>query len=385
MVESKLKDLINSKKTTFLGAGPMSKTFIDVVIEAAQELDQLIALIPSRRQIECAELGGGYVEKWSTETFAAYVKSRDLKQNVVLSRDHCGPWQISSEIKGSATNLDQEMSEVLKSLEADIRSGFQIIHVDPSLGYRFGLKSADIHQIAFKMIEFCEEIKTSNLIYEIGTEEQNFLSGKSLTAELELQQVLDGLKQRGLPKPSFFVQQTGTKVQELRNVGNFDREIDAKGVLPVSVQVPMTLRICEEAGLWLKEHNADYLSNQALDWHKRFGIHAANVAPEFGVAETRALLDLTKEVGAKSLGEEFHTEVLQRRRWEKWLTTSSAASPSDKVLIAGHYHFSEKWCLAWREKLFTKCDSSGIDAQSYLEQELKKSLYRYLRPFGYTQ
>ena len=39
----------------------------------------------------------------------------------------------------------------------------------------------------------------------------------------------------------------------------------------------------------LKEHNADYLSDNALKWHKKFGIHGANVAPEFGVCETKAI------------------------------------------------------------------------------------------------
>ena len=33
----------------------------------------------------------------------------------------------------------------------------------------------------------------------------------------------------------------------------------------------------------MKEHNADYLSNEAISWHPRLGIPAANVAP--GVLE----------------------------------------------------------------------------------------------------
>ena len=36
----------------------------------------------------------------------------------------------------------------------------------------------------------------------------------------------------------------------------------------------------------MKEHNADYLSDEALQWHPRLGIHAANVAPELAYRES---------------------------------------------------------------------------------------------------
>ena len=42
--------------------------------------------------------------------------------------------------------------------------------------------------------------------------------------------------------------------------------------------------------IMLKEHNADYISNDMLKIHPKIGIHAMNVAPEFGVVETRAML-----------------------------------------------------------------------------------------------
>ena len=44
----------------------------------------------------------------------------------------------------------------------------------------------------------------------------------------------------------------------------------------------------------MKEHNTDYLSNDSLKWHPKLGIHAANVAPEFGVEETKAFIQLLK-------------------------------------------------------------------------------------------
>ena len=46
--------------------------------------------------------------------------------------------------------------------------------------------------------------------------------------------------------------------------------------------------ICNRYGIFMKEHNTDYLSTDSLKWQPRLGIHAANIAPEFGVAETKA-------------------------------------------------------------------------------------------------
>ena len=61
----KLQRLID-KGVTLLGAGPMSKTTVDVIVDLAQKFDKPIAMIPSRRQIECEALGGGYVFNWTT-------------------------------------------------------------------------------------------------------------------------------------------------------------------------------------------------------------------------------------------------------------------------------------------------------------------------------
>ena len=40
--------------------GPMSKNVVDCVLTMNEKLDKKFGLIPSRRQIECSDLGGGY-------------------------------------------------------------------------------------------------------------------------------------------------------------------------------------------------------------------------------------------------------------------------------------------------------------------------------------
>jgi hypothetical protein len=380
---NKVEKLI-SNKITFLGAGPMSLTVIDEVIRLANKAKKPIALIPSRRQIECGELGGGYVENWTTQEFSGYVQKQDSSGFVVLSRDHCGPYQIVNKNEDqSKQNLITEMNQVKISLQADIESGFEIIHIDPSLALKFGYSQEKVREIALELITFCESIKPNFLTYEIGTEEQEHLS-KTISQSLhELNEILVGLKALKLPKPKFFVQQTGTKVQELRNVGNFDNDLDSKGVLPSSVQVPLILKMCQKEGIWLKEHNADYLTDNALIWHKRFGIHSANVAPEFGVIETKALLHLANRLNASKLVSEFQDQVLIGKKWEKWMIPESKASDLDKVLIAGHYHFSEDWARKWRKELFEFSAKKKIDGEIVIKSAVESGLKRYLIPFGY--
>lgn len=379
---SKIKDLV-LRRITLLGAGPMSKFSIDAIIELSNFYDLPIAMIPSRRQIECRELGGGYVENWSTEDFAKYVRLNDAGGNVLLSRDHCGPWQLEQTRKdGLPSSLEEEMELVKISIAADIRSGFDLIHIDPSLGFRHGLSKANVREVVYELIDFCESNKSSEILYEIGTEEQVYSSSEDVESELTI--ILKNLEQRSLPAPIFYVHQTGTKVMERRNVGNFDNPLDSKGHLPASYNLPRVTKLCELNGVWLKEHNADYMSNKALAWHPRFGIHAANVAPEFGYIETQTIINLAKLTSSDDLIEVMVSKVNSFGKWKKWMLEKSESDKFEKMLIAGHYHFSETWHLEWREILRARLIKIDIDLDEVVYEEVKKSINRYLKSFGYA-
>ena len=94
-----INKFISKKQCTVLGIGPMSKNCVDVVIELANTYQIPLMLIASRRQIESKELGNGYVNNWSTEEFSKYVYEKDKSQNVILCRDHGGPYQNENENK----------------------------------------------------------------------------------------------------------------------------------------------------------------------------------------------------------------------------------------------------------------------------------------------
>ena len=93
IVKQRLINFMSNRCSTLLGVGPMSKNCVDATIELANQYKTPLMLIASRRQIDSEEFGGGYVENWTTQEFSNYISSQDKQNNIILARDHGGPWQ----------------------------------------------------------------------------------------------------------------------------------------------------------------------------------------------------------------------------------------------------------------------------------------------------
>ncbi|MEE3227837.1 MAG: class II D-tagatose-bisphosphate aldolase, non-catalytic subunit, partial [Chloroflexota bacterium] len=284
-IQQRLEEYLTKHRSTLLGVGPMSLNCIDATIELANDYNIPLMLVASRRQIDSEVFGGGYVNGWTTPEFARYVIDRDKKGNVLLARDHGGPWQNNKE-KEAKLNLRQAMESSKASYKVDIDAGFQILHIDPSVDI-FGVPNVNviIDRIC-ELYEFCwsyAQRQGKEIIFEIGTEEQSETSSTLEELDYTLEVILDFCRRSNLPKPTFVVAQTGTRVMETRNIGSFDTPIRVVDEIPAEIQVPKMIEICKKSDVFLKQHNTDYLSDEALKWHPRLGIHSANVAPEFGV------------------------------------------------------------------------------------------------------
>ena len=151
---NRIKEFIKEKQCTLLGIGPMSKNCVDVVIELVNSHKIPIMLIASRRQIESAELGGGYVNNWTTEEFSKYIEKNDKNQNIILCRDHGGPYQNENENKENHS-FDEVMDNAKKSFSVDIQSNFQIIHIDPTENLVSDLTQDEMLNRIYDLYEFC--------------------------------------------------------------------------------------------------------------------------------------------------------------------------------------------------------------------------------------
>ena len=383
MMHQRLNSFLLKKRCTLLGVGPMSLNCVDAAIELANEHEAPLILIASRRQIDSEEFGGGYVNNWTTQEFANYVIDNDLKGKILLARDHGGPWQSTREVNENLS-LRRAMDSAKLSYLRDLEAGFQVLHIDPSVDIHSSPNIDEILERVFDLYDYCwthAQRLDREVIFEVGTEEQSGSTNTQEELDYTLNKLLIFCKKNNIPQPSFVVIQTGTRVIETRNVGTFDTPLRVANELPAEIQVPKMIEICNRYGIMMKEHNTDYLSDEALQWHPRLGIHAANVAPEFGVAETLAMVDLLEKNNLNKLADDFLRISYDSKKWEKWMLDDTKASDRDKSIISGHYVFSNPECVEIKSKARKDLAKKQIDLDFYLKNEVKKSIFRYMKNF----
>jgi len=361
----------------------MSTNCIDAAIELSNYYRVPIMLVASRRQIDSEDFGGGYVNNWATAEYADYVINQDKQGKIILARDHGGPWQSEKE-KAAGMSLRRAMESAKASFRADIDAGFQMLHIDTSIDIH-GIPPLDeILERIYELYEYCwthAQKLRREIIFEVGTEEQSGSTNTQEELEYVLQKLRGFCKRNHLPLPSFIVIQTGTRVMETRNVGSFDSPVRVANELPAEIQVPKVIEICNRHSIFIKEHNADYLSDEALQWHPRLGIHATNVAPEFGVAETRALLSVLEENRMEQLAERFLQLALDSGKWKKWMLPGTKATDRDRAIIAGHYIFAKDECEEIKKEARHCLNTKGIELDDALKNCVKSSIMRYMTAF----
>ena len=383
MLENNFK--LIKKNRTLLGVGPMSKNCVIAATDISNKYNFPLMLIASRRQIDSQEMGGGYVNNWNTFEYSNFVKSIDKKKKIILARDHGGPWQNNIEVSRNF-NLKQSMESAKKSFEEDIINGFKIIHIDTSIDPI--KKKITIDQSLerfFELFEHCNVFARDNkkkIFYEIGTEEQSGSTNTPDELEYTLEKTINFCKKNKFQIPVFVVIQAGTKVLERRNVGSFESPLRIENELPVEIQLPKMIEICNHYKIFMKEHNADYLSEDSLKWHPKIGIHAANIAPEFGVTETKTIINILDEYKLKNFKNEFLEISYNSKKWKKWLLPNTEIDDFQKAVISGHYIFSSSKFLELKKKLKPILKKKGLNLDKHIKNELKKNIARYLRSFN---
>lgn len=373
------------KDCTYLGVGPMSVNCVDAVIELAYQYSTPLMLIASRRQIECLEFGGGYVNNWDTFAFARYVRDHDPEGRVLLARDHGGPWQHPRESERYGDVSDAMESAKLSYLR-DLEAGFQILHIDPVVNLGHEAPSLEwVLDKVFELYAYCMDVAQTldqDILVELGTEEQQQspLADPASLARL-MDEVLAFCQKHAYAPPAFMVVQTGTKVMGRRNIGDFPASTSDIEQYVARHRLAEMVQICESRNVMLKEHNTDYLSDVSLSFHPQIGIHAANVAPEFGVTETTALLGLMGRLGLKKQRDDFIEIAVSSRKWDKWLLPGEAPSDIEKALICGHYVFSDDRVLDIKRDVQATYRRTGGDLDDDLKTAVKQSILRYMKNF----
>ncbi|TDC00954.1 tagatose-6-phosphate kinase [Micromonospora fluostatini] len=352
----------------------MSKNAVDACIAVAHRRRQPLMLIPSRRQVEAAAQGGGYVEGWNTETFAAYVRRHDPEGLILLCRDHGGPYQNPRE-RAERLSGEAAMISAMASFREDVQQGFDLLHIDTSMDLD-GV--ADVQVAIDRAVELygeCAEAAAQagrSPMYEIGFEDQGRDTNDPFEFRDQLDAMLAALARHGLPRPTFVVAQTATKVVETDNVGAFSAAPSA-----VTYTVSALAGLTADRGIALKAHNCDYLTGAEVRALSGAGVDALNVAPEFGVVETRAFLRLLDRLGLTAQRDAFLAEAYASGLWRKWMAPDTAATDTDRAVIAGHYVYGSATFAEIKEVAAKAAIREGIDVDTYLRDAVAEAIERY--------
>jgi hypothetical protein len=278
----------------------MSKNIVDSVIEINSPL---IGLLPSLRQID---YNGGYVNKWTTETFYEYVKT---KSNITIQRDHGG--------------IKQGYNDEYDSFKHDA-TYTDIIHLDPWKHYsnfEDGLKET------IRNINYIYDINPK-MKYEVGTEEAirgfSVSELQGLIGELKLELTLTQFE-----RIEYVCIQSGVGLDLInrRNTGTFNLE-----------KLKLMVEVCEKFGKKSKEHNGDYLSKQDIEIRFENGLNSLNIGPEIAQIETQVYLDYmtNKEIN------DFYQVCLDSEKWKKWVNPDFNINNKEQlILVCGHYNFDK--------------------------------------------
>ena len=393
----------NGIKCTLLGVGPVSEIVTRATIEACKEYDCPPIFIASRNQVDMKELGHGYLMGgMDQKAFTALIEKMKSEVGyegpVYICRDHGGPWQRNKELDEKYP-VDKAMEIGKKSFAADIEAGFNYLHIDPTkCPLEFSL--SDIIEWTVDILKFCEKTRKgmgkAEIDYEVGTEDiQGGLTTQD-TFEAFLKDLTAKLDEQGLPLPTCVVAQTGTLCRIDRNMGCFDRE-----------QTRQLVEIAAKYGVGLKEHNGDYLSAASCRVHPDIGITGMNVAPEYGLVETDALLELEhleqklvregwlKAEDASDLRGLLLRLTFETSPWNKWMTKDIKDLGRERIekdaalrlLIArvcGHYTYDMPEMLEARKKLYKNIDAYEMvegEAKGFVTKKVRDSIEFYLEHF----
>jgi hypothetical protein len=173
--------------------------------------------------------------------------------------------------------------------------------------------------------------------------------------------MLDTVRDAGLlDRVDYAVVQTGTQVVEMHNVIAYD-----------STAIKMILEALAPYGVGLKEHNGDYLHPVSLKQRRKLGVHGVNIAPEYGVIESIALLHEAQHRVMPNVGREFLRIAYDAGKWKKWMAPASTASIRDRAIIGGHYVFAQPNVIELKELL-------GDDIDELLREAVRRRITRHV-------
>lgn len=378
---------------TLLAVCPNSESVLAAAVKAAAKRNSIMLFAATLNQVD---LDGGYTG-WTPQTFIQkidqYAARYRCSTNLYPCLDHGGPW-LKDKDTLARLSFDQTFQNVKNSIEACIKAGYQLLHIDPTVDR--ALPAGETIPIAWvvertvDLIAFAETVRAGlhrpEISYEVGTEEVH--GGMVDLANFD--QFIDLLKiqlaERNLSHiwPCFFVAQVGTDLHTTR--------FDVQAAQQIYTKLHPT-------GALAKGHYTDWVTNPAE--YPKSGMGGANVGPEFTAEEFDALLELdglerrqlqqAQPFEPSHLRERLTNALVASQRWQKWLQDDEKSldfqslSPNRQLWLlktGARYCWTDPAVLEGRQILFQNLSHSIPDPNEYVINRICKAVDKYLLHFN---
>ncbi len=372
---------------TLLGISPTSISVVESALLVAKRYQLPIMFIASLNQVD---IDGGYTG-WTPQKFVEIVSEKVSKLNykgpIIIALDHGGPWLKDAHIH-QGLDLEEAMEHVMKSIEAAIISGYDLLHIDTTVDIylKKPLNEEVIAKRTLDLIEYAESIRVSKGLprvdYEVGSDRWGVSDPERVNIILKM--IRKGLMERGLKEtlPLFVVGDLGTR-------------ITPENMLDINVGIKL-VEIAKKYNSYVKGHSTDYVKNP--ENYRKIGIGGANVGPEFADVEYRGIKKLVKLLEEREMRgkDEFYSIlntivdlVKEDGRWKKYVPRSInklESLPSNYrewvIGICSRYIWSNKRVNELREKLYKHAEDIGINGRKVIIDEIIKAIRKYTKAFG---
>lgn len=373
---------------TLLAVCPNSENVLIAALRSAKKAKAPIKFAATLNQVD---IDGGYTG-WTQNDLVRKIKeeSHRISYNgpIIVAVDHGGPW-VKDIQAIEKWEFNKAMNWIKKSFEASLLAGYDLLHVDPTVDI-FN-KEIKIETVVYRTIELIlhsENFRKNNnlhpISYEVGTEEVHGGLANIDTFKKFLNLLKSELKKKKLDYlwPIFIVAKVGTDL----HTTTFDPEVAKKVV-----------KIASEYGSYIKGHYTDFVSNP--EDYPKSGMGAANVGPEFTIAEYDALSDLAdielqlynqNQIAYLSKFKEIITKaVLDSGRWKKWLLKDERDFESLTeerkewiVKTSCRYVWANPEVKSSQSILYNNLYVNGVDAKNRVLTKIESYIDKYFRAFN---
>jgi D-tagatose-1,6-bisphosphate aldolase subunit GatZ/KbaZ len=378
---------------TIFAACPNSISVIRAALRSAKRWNSPVKFAATLNQVDTDRGYTNLNQKEFTATIKLEAGRLNVKVPVIVAVDHGGPW-----LKDLHTSekwcFDKSFEAVKKSFEASVEAGYDLIHVDPTIDITLPVA----HQLLIEtvasrtldLIKHTENFRRAaglpRIAYEVGTEEVHGGLADFTTFRKFLELLKSGLAECGLKEvwPCFVVGKVGT---------------DLHTTLFDPYTAKELTKVARQFGSVIKGHYTDGVTNP--ESYPLSGMGAANVGPEFTIAEYNGLMELeklekqffsaNKTARCSEIGLVLHNTVVLSGRWKKWLLAGEDSSNFEKLLperkewlisTGCRYIWQNAEVLAARAQLYENLESQGIRAEEIVLSNIECAMDKYFAAFN---